>query len=96
MTPISQLAHPTVDVFLLGFIVAASFAVLLFFLRFWKVTRDPLFMAFAVFFAAECVSHTVVLTFRHPNEGNFLLFLVRLISTLGILAAILWKNLKAN
>ncbi|HEX4758758.1 MAG TPA: DUF5985 family protein [Terracidiphilus sp.] len=96
MTPISQLAHPTADVFLLGFIVAAAFAVLLFFLRFWKSTRDPLFMAFAVFFGAECVNHTVVLTFSHPNEGSFLFFLIRLLSTLGILAAILWKNLKTN
>jgi hypothetical protein len=28
----------------------------------------------------------------HPNEGSFWLFLVRLLSILVVLGAILWKN----
>lgn len=94
MTPLSPLVHPRFDIFLLGFIVAASLVAVLYFLRFWKSTRDSLFLAFAVFFAVQSVSHFAVLGLEHPNEGSFWLFLIRLLSVLGILAAILWKNVK--
>lgn len=92
MIPLSPLVHPVTDVFLLGVIVATSFVALLFFLRFWKATRDPLFFAFGAFFAVQCFGHVVVLGFDHPNEGSVWLFLLRLLSVLGILGAILWKN----
>lgn len=93
MTPLSPLVYPRLDLFLLGFIAAASLVAVLFFLRFWKYTRDPLFLAFAVFFAVQSFGHSAVLELERPNEGSFWLFLLRLVSVLGILAAILWKNL---
>ena len=92
MTPIAPLAHPSFDLFLLGYITASSFVALLFFLRFWKSTSDPLFVAFAVFFATQAVTHTVVVGASHPNEASAWLYVLRLLSIIGILAAILWKN----
>jgi hypothetical protein len=84
------------DAFLLGFIVAASFVALLFFLRFWKSTRDPLFLAFGIFFATQGFSQSAVLGLQHPNEGAFWIFLLRLISVTGVLGAILWKNVSGK
>ena len=92
MTQLSPLVHPTLDIFLLGFVVAASLAAALFFLRFWKNTRDLLFLAFTVFFLVQAITQTLVLAYAHPNEGSVGLFLLRLLSVLVILAAILWKN----
>ena len=92
MTPLSPIEHPTLDIFLLGFVVAASLAAALFFLRFWKNTQDLLFLAFMVFFLVQAITQTLVLGYAHPNEGSIGLFLLRLLSVLVILAAILWKN----
>ena len=87
------LAHPILDVFLLGVVCAGCFVSALFFLRFWRSTRDTLFMAFTIFFAIEGANEAYVLTLPHPNEGSFAVTLIRLLAGIGILAAILWKNL---
>jgi len=92
MTPLSPLAHPTLDLFLLGYIFAASLGALLYFLRFWRSTRDPLFLSFAAFFAVQAVTHVAVVGNVHPNEGSPWLFMFRLAAVVYILAAILWKN----
>jgi hypothetical protein len=92
MTPLSPLMHPALDLFLLGFIVASSLVTMAFFLRFWKSTSDPLFLSFAAFFAVQSITHTAVLELSHPNEGAPWLFVLRLLSILSILTAILWKN----
>jgi uncharacterized membrane protein HdeD (DUF308 family) len=89
MSPIS---HPLADIFLLGCITASSLIIGLFFLRFWKATRDVLFLAFAVFFVIQGGSYAFVVSLSHPNEGSVWLFLVRLLSILVVLGAILWKN----
>ena len=89
MSPIS---HPLADTFLLGFIAALSLVAAVFFLRFWKSTRDILFLAFAVFFLIQGGGDTVILSLTHPNEGSIWLFLLRLLSILVVLGAILWKN----
>ena len=90
---LAPLSHPLFDVFLLGFVVSASLTAALFFLRFWKSTRDPLFLAFTLFFAVQAVNYAVLLIVEHPNEGNFAHSLIRFIAVLGLLVAILWKNL---
>ncbi len=95
MIPVSQLApisHPTLDTFLLGFICASSFVAALFFLRFWRSTRDGLFLAFTVFFGIEGANEAYTITLRHPNVGTLAVTIVRLLAVLGILVAILWKN----
>lgn len=90
---IAPLAHPLFDVFLLGFVVACSLVAMVFFLRFWKHTRDPLFLAFTLFFAVQAVNYGMLLAVEHPNEGNFAHTLIRFIAVLGLLSAIVWKNL---
>ncbi|HEY2861061.1 MAG TPA: DUF5985 family protein [Terracidiphilus sp.] len=89
---LAPLAHPALDMFLLGFVVACSLVAALFFLRFWKHTRDPLFLAFTLFFTIQGFNYTGLLTAEHPNVGNAIHNLVRFVAVLGLLAAILWKN----
>jgi hypothetical protein len=96
MTPLDGLApigHPALDSFLLGVVSASSLVAALFFLRFWRHTRDPLFLAFTIFFAIEGANEPYLGTLPHPNIGNFTVTLIRLLSVAGILGAIVWKNL---
>lgn len=89
----SQLTHPILDFFLLGFIVACSLVAGLFFFKFWRATRDPIFLAFLVFFVAQGCTNAAILSLEHPNKGNAIVFTFRLLSVLVVLGAILWKNL---
>jgi amino acid permease len=89
---LAPLTHPLFDLFLLGFIVACSLVAALFFLRFWKSTRDPLFIAFSAFFGIQAVNYAMLLAVEHPNEGNFLHSIIRLLAVIGLLAAMVWKN----
>jgi Family of unknown function (DUF5985) len=89
---LAPLTHPLLDVFLLGFIVACSSVAALFFLRFWKSTRDPLFLAFSAFFAIQAVTYSLLLTVAHPNEGSLTHTIIRFLAFLGLLAAMAWKN----
>lgn len=82
--------------FLLGVIATASLASGVFFLRFWRDTRDPLFLMFALAFLVEGVSRSVYLGLPHPNEGKPLIYLVRCFAFLLIVAAIINKNRRAN
>jgi hypothetical protein len=92
VSPIAPLVHPTLDLYLLGFITASSLAAALFFLRFFRASRDPLFIAFAVFFLVQAFHEVWVVRLSQPNEGSPWLFLIRLVSVLGVLVAIAWKN----
>lgn len=78
--------------FLLGAISAFSFVAGIFFLKFWRDTRDFFFFAFAVFFFIEGANRVALLFFAHPNEGSPWIYLVRLFALLLILGAILHKN----
>jgi len=77
---------------LLGVIATTSITAAVFFLRFWKRTRDSLFLAFAVAFLIEGVNRIAVLEVERPNEGSPWTYVVRLIAFLIILAGILNKN----
>lgn len=89
---LAPLSHPLLDLFLLGIIVACSLMAALFFLRFWKSTRDPLFLAFTAFFAIQGINYALLLNVEHPNEGNFAHTMIRFLAVLGLLAAVIWKN----
>jgi hypothetical protein len=78
--------------FLLGVIVTASLTAGAFFLRFWRQTRDILFLAFAAAFIIEGLNRIGFLFVERPNEGSPTIYLVRLIAFLLILAAIVRKN----
>jgi uncharacterized membrane protein HdeD (DUF308 family) len=81
-----------ITIFLLGFTASASLTASLFFLRFWRDTRDYLFLAFAAFFLIEAITRGLLLFFSHPGEGSPWIYIARLLGLLLILAAILRKN----
>ena len=81
-----------VDGFLLGVIATASITAGMFFLRFWRDTRDSFFLAFAAAFIIEGLNRAGLLLVLHPNEGTIITHLVRLFSSLLILGAIFKKN----
>ncbi len=81
-----------VEGFLLGIIVTASLAAALYFLKFWRRTRDTLFLAFGAAFLIEGVNRIAFLFIDHPNEGSPWIYTVRLLAFLLILAAIIRKN----
>src|SRR5688572_7464350 len=85
-----------IEGFLLGVIVAASLAAGLFFLRFWRRTRDSLFLAFGAAFIIEGLNRIGFLFIDRPNEGSPAIYVVRLLAFLLILAAIIRKNSGAD
>jgi len=78
--------------FLLGAIAAMSLTAGAFFLKFWRRTRDILFLAFATAFIIEGFNRIGVLLLERPNEGHPLIYMVRFLAFLLILAAIINKN----
>ncbi len=83
---------PMIDGFLLGIIATSSVVAGIFFLKFWKRTRDFLFLAFGIAFIIEGFDRAAVLNTAKPNEGSPWIYLVRLFAALLILVAILRKN----
>jgi len=81
-----------IEGFLLGVIATASLTAGIFFLKFWRKTRDSFFLAFAASFLIEGVNRSAVLLTEKPNEASPWTYLVRLLSLLLILVAILRKN----
>lgn len=81
-----------IEGFLLGAIATASFTAGLFFLKFWRRTRDVLFLAFGVAFIIEGLNRVSLLFTPQPNEASSWYHLVRLFAFLLILAGILKKN----
>ncbi len=80
------------EAFLLGTIVTASVIASVYFLKFWRSTKDFLFLAFAAFFLIEAMDRIALLFFARPNEGSPWIYIVRLFALLLLLAAILKKN----
>ena len=71
----------------MGFAMAAMF-----FVRFWRRTRDVLFLAFAAAFALLAANHALIALSGAPREEQSPYFLLRLAAFVLIIAAILWKN----
>jgi hypothetical protein len=70
-----------------GFVVCG-----LFFLRFWRRTRDPFFIAFALAFALLGVSQAVLALANIPTEDRGAIFVIRLVAFALILITIIRKN----
>ena len=77
---------------LLGAIAMASLTIGLFFLRFWKNTRDRFFLFFAVAFTLEGINRAILGLSQGSNENEPIIYLVRLLSFVLILIAIVDKN----
>jgi membrane-associated PAP2 superfamily phosphatase len=73
----------------IGYIVAA-----LFFLKFWRRTRDSLFVSFAAAFVLMAINQAAPALFGIPDEMVSNVYLLRLAAFLLIIFAILRKNMK--
>jgi hypothetical protein len=71
----------------LGFVLAGVF-----FLRFWRRTADPLFLAFAIAFALLGLGQAIQALANIPQEERSYIYLIRLAAFSIILAAIMRKN----
>lgn len=74
-----------------GYLVAA-----LFFLKFWRRTRDPLFAAFAPAFLLMAANQAAPVLFGIPDEALGGVYLLRLTAFLLIIFAIVRKNLRGR
>ncbi|MGH9605287.1 MAG: DUF5985 family protein [Terracidiphilus sp.] len=81
-----------IEAFLLGVIATASFTAGLFFLKYWRRSRDVLFLAFGLSFILEALNRASLLFMSHPSEAATWYYLIRLLAFLIILAGILKKN----
>lgn len=83
------------ETFLLGVICTCSVLAGLFFLKFWRRTRDSLFLAFGIAFLVEGINRAFILDLPNPNQAHPLTYIVRLLASLIILAGILHKNYRS-
>jgi hypothetical protein len=78
--------------FVLGAVAMASAIAALFFARFYRDTRDPLFLYFAAAFGLESVNRTLLAFAPTPNEASPRLYLLRAFAYSLILVGIYSKN----
>lgn len=81
---------------LLGAIAMAFLISGLFFLRFWREGRDRFFLLFALALFVEGVNRFALGLSARPSEGVAGIYLIRLLSFLLILVAIIDKNRSAR
>lgn len=82
--------------FLSGAIAFGFFTLALFFLRFWRRTRDALFAAFAAAFALLGLAQAVQALADIPQEDSIYVFLIRLAAFSLIIVAVVRKNHTAS
>ena len=78
--------------FLLGGIAVASFAVGVFFMRYWRSSGDRFFLFFALSFWIEAANRVDMALGASWNESTPVHYIVRLVSYALILLAIWDKN----
>lgn len=81
---------------LIGAITLANFLIGLFFLRFWRVTRDSFFLYFALSFSVEGVNRLISGLTHTFYEDARIFYLIRLFAYALILVAILRKNWRST
>lgn len=80
--------------FLHGATVMGALACALFFLRFWRQSRDRLFAFFALAFVALAANWTLLTLFNAPDESRHYIYLLRL-AAFGLIIFGIWdKNRK--
>ena len=82
--------------FLSGAVSFGFFVCGLFFLRYWKRSRDELFLTFALAFALLGAGQAILAVASIPTEDRSSLYLIRLTAFLLILFAIYRKNRAAS
>jgi heme A synthase len=71
----------------MGYVVAG-----LFFAKFWRRSRDPLFAIFAVAFWLLALNQAIVAVLDVPREEQSWAYLLRLAAFILIIVAIVYKN----
>lgn len=84
--------NQTLNAVLMGAVAMASFVASLFFLRFWRQTRDRFFLLFSIAFAFDAVFRFALGLIQPPSEAEPLFYLARLLTFALIIAAIVDKN----
>ncbi len=82
--------------FLSGMVAFGFFVSALFFLRFWRRTRDGLFAAFAGAFLLLGVAQSLLALGGFPVEERSWIYMIRLAAFLLIILAIYRKNRTAR
>ena len=82
--------------FLMGAITMGWIVAALFFVRFWKQTRDRLFVIFAISFVILALTRIVMVLMNLPDDEHTVLYWLRLAAYLLILTAIVDKNLRTD
>jgi uncharacterized membrane protein HdeD (DUF308 family) len=78
--------------FVSGATMAAALVIAIIFFRYWRQTRDRLFLGFALGFAVFSVSRLILAFLEEDDEGRIWIYGLRLVAFLLILAAIVDKN----
>ena len=79
-----------------GAAAMASFAVTLFFFKFWRQTRDLFFRLFAFAFAVDAITRVILGLTTLSNEVEPFFYCTRLVTFALIIAAIVIKNRSRN
>jgi uncharacterized membrane protein HdeD (DUF308 family) len=77
---------------LMGAVAMASFVAMLFFIKFWRHTRDSFFLLFAAAFGIDAVSRLVLSMVQPSGDSEPMAYLARLVTFGLIVVAIVQKN----
>ncbi len=86
----------TINELISGALVMGYFVATIFFLKFYKSTRDRLFMHFAAAFGILSFQRVALALTTKTIEDTVLIYVIRLIAFLIILYAIIDKNMQAK
>ena len=87
-----MLESMSIKEFLLGALVMGDAVLGLFFLHYWRVTRDRFFLFFTWSFVLGAASRLVLAVHLGNDESEPLVYLIRFFSYVIIVAAIVDKN----
>ena len=85
---------PQMTGFVTGALTAGYLVAALFFLKFWRRTRDALFASFAAAFVLMAINQAAPLALGIPDERVAPVYLLRLAAFVLIIVAIVGKNLR--
>lgn len=80
--------------FIYGAVMMGSFIAGIFFLKFWKLTKDRFFAMFASAFWLFSIERWTLVFFEPIDETRTWIFIIRLFAFLLILIAVIDKNRK--
>jgi hypothetical protein len=88
MSPVNTLAD-----FLAGAVAMAYLVAALYFLKFWRRTKEKFFLSFAAAFALLAANQTVVVFLGPADERSGYAYVLRVVGFMLILGSIAGRNL---